>query len=146
MARRRGTPGPGQMTFDLGGKKTPPAPTTEQTPSTLGLRGGAGETGAARRVFTYEEPEPFDISRAEILIPAPQTGGRSGRPRVRKSAYDPVARTMHVQFRDGTEWEYYDVDPRTWAGYRRRKSSHEWVEQRGNTHPYAEAPEYVWNE
>lgn len=118
-------------------------PGTSRTPTTEGGRIGS-ETGFGRRAIASQERQPFDLERAEVLEPAPTEGG--GRPRVLRAAYDAVAQTIHVQFRDGTEWEYYDASPTTWGRYKRHKSSNRFIDRVANGLPYSEAPRYVWGD
>lgn len=112
------------------------------TPSTPTTGSPGAETGFGTRVFDARQREPFDINRAEVMTPAPTEG--SDRPRVLQAAYDREAQTIHVQFRDGTEWEYYNATPHVWGRYKRYKSSNRFINNVANGLPYAEAPEYVW--
>jgi hypothetical protein len=50
------------------------------------------------------------------------------RPRTRTAGYDRKNFILTVQFRDGTVWNYYDVNPRLWDDFRDSASKHEFIE------------------
>jgi len=50
------------------------------------------------------------------------------RPRTRTAGYDRENYILTVQFRDGTLWNYYDVNARTWDDFRNSASKHEFIE------------------
>ncbi len=105
------------------------------------------ETGFGRRAAQAVGTEKFSLERAleagTYMDPAPQES--HNRPRVARAAYDPTAEILRVQFRDGTEWEYYGMSRRDFGRYRRYKSSNRFIEAVANGYPYGEATDYVWS-
>lgn len=123
---------------------TPPTPPTPPGGDESGLQ---AETGFGRRAIHAEGPRDFSLKRAEaagtVMYPAPQESPT--RPRVQRAAYDAESEVLRLQFRDGTEWEYFGVSRRDWGRYKRYKSSNRFIENVANAFPYSEAAEYVWS-
>lgn len=140
----RARSGGGRERYDEKVLTSPTPPTPPTAPGDESLR---AETGFGRRAIESETRGDFSLQRAieagTIMEPAPQESHT--RPRVQRAAYDPEAQILRVQFRDGTEWEYYGLTRRDFGRYRRYKSSNRFIENVANGYPYGEAPEYVWS-
>lgn len=89
---------------------------------------------------TYEDPDRAD-AELEVETPPDLTDGsvwapqtmitqttKPERPRTRTAGYDRKNFILTVQFRDGTMWNYYDVNPATWDAFRSANSKHEFIE------------------
>lgn len=116
-------------------------PTTPSTPSTaditesgIGLTGGA-ETGAARRAFDPEGQREWHPDTPFPQI-APTSTIDPSRPRTLEAGYDPYSQILRVRFRDGTPWEYRNVERRVWTNFRRAKSPGRFINRVLNFYPY----------
>lgn len=141
---KRAKSGAGREAYDRQILTPPTSPTSSTTSADESLR---SETGFGRRAIQAEAAEKFSLARAieagTIMDPAPQES--HNRPRVQRAAYDPESQILHVQFRDGTEWEYYNMSRKDFGRYRRYKSSNRFIQAVANGYPYGEATEYVWS-
>lgn len=61
-------------------------------------------------------------------------------PRTAAAGYDKATRTLRVEWGDGgVAYNYYDVDPAEWRGFRRAKSPGRYINRRLNDHTYGPA-------
>jgi hypothetical protein len=67
-----------------------------------------------------EDENPKGTPAAISLLPTATTDPK--RPRTLAAGYDKKLQTLTVIFRDGTMYNYYDVDNLTWANFKRARS------------------------
>lgn len=60
-----------------------------------------------------------------------------GRPRTLAAGYDENAMTLHVKFRDGDTYGYYNVPPSVWWRFQRAQSPGRFINSTLNRYPYA---------
>lgn len=60
--------------------------------------------------------------------------------RMNQARYDASRRELHVVFKDGTPWIYYDIPQNIWDNLRRSASPGKFVNRVLNAFPYSQAP------
>lgn len=75
---------------------------------------GAVTTGRGR------QPAPISLVPTSTINP--------DRPRTVAAGYDPRRQVLTVVFRDGTFYNYYDVDPQTWVAFKAAPSKGRFIE------------------
>jgi hypothetical protein len=61
------------------------------------------------------------------------------RPRTLRAGYNPDTQTLHVEFRDGTMWNYYGVPWDVWMGFFRAPSPGRYINSVLNNYEYGPA-------
>lgn len=77
----------------------------------------------------------------EVCSPTPSSNPSD--PRTSSAEYYRESQILRIYWGDnGPAYNYYDVSPTEWAGFRRRKSPGRWVNAVGNYHDYGLAGGY----
>lgn len=71
-----------------------------------------------------------DLHPAPITIRATSTSNPA-RPRTLRAGYEHATGTLTVIFRDGTWWNYYNVPPDMWNGFKNSKSKGRYLRESG---------------
>lgn len=85
---------------------------------------------------------PSDIMEARMgddrdLLPyRPTPTINPGRPSTLAAGYDENSMTMHVKFRDGDVYGYYNVPPSVWYRFQRAQSPGRFINSTLNRYPY----------
>jgi hypothetical protein len=64
------------------------------------------------------------------------------RPRTQQAAYNPQTRTLRVEFRDGTPWNYYEVEPEIWNRFQKSASPGRFINRVLNDYQYERASDW----
>lgn len=108
-----------------------PAPTTAMPSAAdlLELGGGAGPVG------DLEDEGEERVDRTEVLSPPPSLD--PGRPRALEASYNPDARILTINFRNGGTYAYFGVPPQTWRALKTNRSFGQTVDRLIiNRYPY----------
>ena len=78
----------------------------------------------------FEATTPDEFTDGSVWAPQRMITSttKPERPRTRTAGYDSKNYILTVQFRDGTLWNYYDVNPHLWDAFRSSDSKHEFIE------------------
>lgn len=107
--------------------------------------------------FDYQKPTISGV-KPKRAAPSPQTalGGRRNlralqaepvvepmptmhafdSTRVAEAGYSTASRTLYVRFKDGTPWQYNNVEPNVWRNFRRSQSQGKFINRVLNNYSY----------
>lgn len=92
-------------------------------------------TGATKRLFRQDE----GVAGWDPTTPMmPTTSSNAARPRTVAAGYDASSNILRVQFRSGSVYEYFDVEPRVWRNFQRVKSPGRAINRTLNFYDYRE--------
>lgn len=80
-------------------------------------------------VYVPGEPSAYgaDDSHPARLTVVPTSSSNPRRPRTVAAGYDKARQLITVIFRDGTFYNYYDVDPKEWQAFKSRVSKGQYI-------------------
>ena len=86
------------------------------------------DEGGDKRVYTFPQVSP--TRTINPLRPRTLEAGYE------KNTFGPGLGTLRVRFRDGTPWDYYQVEPAIWQQLKRSVSPGRFINRRLNSYPY----------
>lgn len=78
-----------------------------------------------------KEDSEFEVVDATATVMTTTTSTNPARPRTLKAGYDYENQVLTVVFRDGTWWEYRDVSPDMWTGFKSSDSKGRFLRDSG---------------
>ncbi len=81
--------------------------------------------------------EARDGDDKALLTYQPTPSINPPRPRTLAAGYDKNTRSLHVRFRDGVGWTYFDVPPDIWRRFKGVRSPGRFINRVLNSYPYS---------